>query len=81
MVNACSFADTNKMSQISGVMLLPVAIAFICYALYTYMRRAIMIRNKEPGPYEDRRGPVILACMLAVAIVINFIVKVVEVMS
>lgn len=76
----CSFADTNKMSQIYGVMLLPVAISFIVYALFTYMRRAVMIRNKDPGPYEDRRGPIILACMLAVSIIINFIVKVVEVM-
>lgn len=59
-------------------MMLPVAIAFICYSLYQYMLRASMIRNRDPGPYEDRRGPVVLACMLAVAIIVNFIIKIVE---
>lgn len=38
-----------------------------------------MIRNKDPGPYEDRRGPVFLACLLAVSIVVNFSIKMYEI--
>lgn len=37
-----------------------------------------MIRRKDPGPYEDRAGPVALALLLAGAIVINFSLKLYE---
>jgi uncharacterized membrane protein YidH (DUF202 family) len=45
-----AFADTNEMSEVYGLMLMPVAIAFCAYACYQYMRRATMIRRREPGP-------------------------------
>ena len=44
------FAEANAWSQVYGLLLLPVAIAFCVYSLYTYMRRADMIRKKLPGP-------------------------------
>lgn len=55
--------------------MMPVAIAFCGYSLWQYVKRAGMIRRKDPGPYEDRLGPVFLASLLAVAILINFGVK------
>lgn len=33
-----------------GVLLMPVAIAFCAYSLWMYMKRAAMIRRKDPGP-------------------------------
>jgi hypothetical protein len=45
-----SFAEANQWSQFYGVMLLPVAIAFCAYALWMYIKRAAMIRRKDPGP-------------------------------
>lgn len=50
IVNDCRFAEANAWSQVYGLLLLPVAIAFCVYSLYTYMRRADMIRKKLPGP-------------------------------
>lgn len=44
------FAEANEWSQIYGLLLLPVAIAFCIYALYMYTSRATMIRRKDPGP-------------------------------
>lgn len=44
------FAEANEWSQLYGMMLLPVAIAFCAYALYMYTKRAAMIRRKDPGP-------------------------------
>lgn len=73
------FADTNGMSQIYGIILLPVAIMFILYALYTYMKRSVMIRHKDPGPYEDRRGPIVLVVLLSTAIMVNFSIKIYEI--
>mmetsp|Transcript_31228 Transcript_31228/g.71897 ORF Transcript_31228/g.71897 Transcript_31228/m.71897 type:complete len:235 (+) Transcript_31228:69-773(+) len=68
-------ADTNPVSQIYGLILLPVSIAFICYSMYQYSRRAAMIRRKDPGPYEDTVGPTVLAVMLMVTIVAQFVLK------
>ena len=55
---------------------MPVAIAFCVYSLYMYMKRASMIRRKDPGPYEDKIGPILLASMLSLAILVNFCVKI-----
>jgi uncharacterized membrane protein YidH (DUF202 family) len=44
------FAEANEWSQLYGLLLLPVAIAFCAYALYMYTKRASMIRRKDPGP-------------------------------
>lgn len=45
-----AFAEANEFSQIYGLMLMPVAIAFCCYSLYMYMKRSSMIRQRHPGP-------------------------------
>lgn len=58
---------------------MPVAIAFCVYALVIYLRRASMIRQRDPGPYEDKVGPIVLTTMLIVAITVNFVIKLVDV--
>jgi len=67
--------DQNPMSQMYGVMILPVAVAFICYSMHQYARRAYMIRNRLPGPYEDTIGPTVLATMLMLSIIAQFSLK------
>ena len=73
-----AFAEQNNWSQFYGLLILPVAIAFCCYSLWMYMKRSAMIRRKDPGPYDDKFGPVVLACMLGISILINFFVKLYE---
>jgi hypothetical protein len=81
---------------------MPVAIAFCVYSLYMFIRRAGMIRRKDPGPCkafkpletfviitllykfiidEDMIGPIVLACLLATSIVVNFCVKLFDIAS
>lgn len=48
-----AFAEANEWSQMYGLMLMPVAIAFCCYSLYMYMKRAAMIRQRHPGPCKS----------------------------
>lgn len=67
--------DQNPLSQLYGVVLLPVAIAFIVYSMYQYSRRARMIRTRHPGPYEDTVGPTVLGIMLMASIVVQFALK------
>lgn len=45
-----AFAEANEFSQIYGLMLMPVAIAFCGYSLYMYVKRSSMIRRRHPGP-------------------------------
>lgn len=45
-----AFAEANEFSEIYGLMLMPVAIAFCCYSLYMYIQRSSMIRQRHPGP-------------------------------
>lgn len=74
-----AFAENNAWSTIYGIFLMPVAIAFCVYALIIYLRRASMIRQREPGPYEDKVGPIVLTTMLILAITVNFAIKLVDV--
>lgn len=67
--------SSSPFAQLYGVVLLPVAIAFIIYSMYQYGRRSRMIRNRHPGPYEDTVGPVVLGIMLMVSIVAQFSLK------
>lgn len=65
----------NRFSQVYGILLLPVAVAFIIYSMYQYNRRAHMIRNRLPGPYHDTTGPTVLGIMLMLSILAQFSIK------
>ena len=48
-----AFAEANDWSQIYGICLMPVAIGFCAYSLWMYIKRAGMIRRKDPGPCKS----------------------------
>jgi uncharacterized membrane protein YidH (DUF202 family) len=70
-----SVGEDSLWAQIFGLLLLPVAIGIIIYALCKFMRRTEMLRRKIPGPYEDEVGPAVVVAVLTVAIVASFIVS------
>lgn len=72
-----AFTDSQSSSPgaLYGVILLPVSIAFILYAMIQYTRRASMIRRKSPGPYMDIAGPTVLTVILMLSIVTQFSIK------
>ncbi|KAL7528744.1 hypothetical protein ACHAWF_002685 [Thalassiosira exigua] len=72
-----AFTDTRHSAahELYGVLLLPVSIAFILYAMMQYSRRASMIRRKSPGPYVDIMGPTVLTVILMLSIVAQFSIK------
>mmetsp|Transcript_40907 Transcript_40907/g.73749 ORF Transcript_40907/g.73749 Transcript_40907/m.73749 type:complete len:93 (-) Transcript_40907:418-696(-) len=74
-INAFTESHDSAANQLYGVILLPVSIAFILYAMMQYSRRASMIRRKSPGPYEDIVGPTVLTVILMLSIVAQFSVK------
>ena len=67
--------------MVYGLIMMPVAILFCCYSLWIYITRADMIRRKDPGPYENRIGPIVLAALLGFSILTNFFVKLYDALS
>lgn len=67
--------DRNHFSRWYGVVMIPVAVAFVAYAMYQYNRRAYMLRHRLPGPYQDTRGPTVLGIMLMLSILSQFALR------
>lgn len=63
----------NAHARISGYIFAVVSILFTIYALYLYQWRAAKIRQKDPGPYDDRIGPMVVVVVFLAAMTINVI--------
>ena len=63
----------NAHARISGYIFAVVSILFTVYALYLYQWRAAKIRQKDPGPYDDRIGPMVVVVVFLAAMTINVI--------
>jgi len=66
-------------NQLYGLIMLPVAVAFLVYAMFQYVKRSHMIRHKLPGPYDDTIGPTVLGIMLMISITAQFAVKLISI--
>lgn len=81
-VTIVTFAEGNGIvDQLFGIVLLPVSVAYIFYALSQYIRRAIMIKHHEPGPYIDVAGPTVLTIIIVMTIIVQFVGKLHSVMN
>jgi len=76
-----SMSDDNFLSQLYGIVLLPLAITFLMYSMHQYGKRAQMIRRRAPGPYEDIIGPSVLAVSVILSIVAQFTIKLYEILN
>lgn len=68
----------NSTAKISGYMFAVVSIMFTVYALYLYQWRAAKIRQRDPGPYDDRVGPSLVVIVFLAAMSINVIFSIAE---
>ncbi|KAJ1917236.1 hypothetical protein H4219_003320 [Mycoemilia scoparia] len=62
----------NATSRISGIVFTAIAMGIMIYALVLFQKRAERIRQRDSRPYDDRRGPTMLVCVLLTAIMLNF---------
>jgi len=75
-IGLLNFGD--KVGKISAGMFTLVAMAVMLYALVTYHWRANAIRKRGSGPYDDRLGPTVLCLSLLAAVIVNFVLRIVE---
>mmetsp|Transcript_36812 Transcript_36812/g.113591 ORF Transcript_36812/g.113591 Transcript_36812/m.113591 type:complete len:188 (-) Transcript_36812:45-608(-) len=70
-ITLLNFADVNSDgAELAGLVLLPVAVLFMLYALMTFRARAHFIYMREPMRYDDTRGPTLLVVVLTVALLL-----------
>ncbi|KAI5190899.1 hypothetical protein NECID01_1194 [Nematocida sp. AWRm77] len=62
-------------AALSGVCFIIVSVVFSLYALYLYIWRARRIKMRDPGPYDDHSGPVILVAVFLSAMVTSIFFK------
>lgn len=67
-----NFADTNSDgAELAGLVLLPVSVAFMLYALYVFRFRAHCIYMREPMRYDDTKGPTVLVTVLVISLILS----------
>jgi uncharacterized membrane protein YidH (DUF202 family) len=75
-VGLLNFGDS--VGRISAGLFTLVAMAAMIYALFTFHWRAKSIRVRGQGGFDDRIGPTVLALALLAAVVVNFVLRIVE---
>ena len=68
----------DSVGRISAGAFTFVAMGAMLYALLTFHWRAKSIRQRGQGGFDDRIAPTVLALALLCAVVINFVLRVVE---
>lgn len=74
-IGMLNFGD--RPAFISAFLFTGVALVTMLYALFTYHWRAKSIRRRGQAGFDDRFGPTFLAIILVLAIVVNFVLRIV----
>lgn len=64
--------------EIIALILLPLAVAMCCYAVFIFWWRGAMIARKRPGQFDDRLGPLGLCCAVVLALSAIFVVSLID---
>lgn len=64
--------------EVIALILLPLAIAMCCYAVFIFLWRGAMIARKRPAQFDDRLGPLGLCCAVVLALSAIFIVSLID---
>ena len=62
-------------SRISGLAFVFVSVLFSFYALYIFIWRGRKIRERDPGPYDDTFGPIVLVVAFLLALLVALVFK------
>ena len=80
-IGILAFSASDSQSHVYAVILLPVSLLFVLYAIVTYVWRSRLIRTRSSDRWDDPVGPVVLTVLLIIALVIQYLLKVKEVMA
>lgn len=75
-IGILAFSKSGSFSQLFAMVMMPISLLFIFYALRIYLIRAEKIRTRDSDRWDDPFGPVILTAVLTMALLTLFILKV-----
>lgn len=73
-----SFSHGDAIKIMYGATIMPVALSFIFYSIYQYIKKTRMMRQKLPYGYEDLVGPSVLGVLLCLAIIGQFTLRLLD---
>ncbi|KAF9390640.1 vacuolar transporter chaperone [Podila verticillata] len=69
------FNAGDNIGRFAGILLAITALVTLVYSIWLYERRLTMLRNKDPGPYDEPVMPTLMCACMLTAIGINFYLK------
>mmetsp|Transcript_6679 Transcript_6679/g.19222 ORF Transcript_6679/g.19222 Transcript_6679/m.19222 type:complete len:157 (+) Transcript_6679:440-910(+) len=64
--------------QIISLLLLPIAVLMMVYALYIYYMRSVFLEKKQYGFFDDKLGPVVLCVLIMLALSTIMVVAIID---
>lgn len=80
-IGILAFSASDSQSHYYAIILLPVALLFVFYAIGTFVWRSRLIRTRSSERWDDPMGPVVLTALLILALTAQFVLKVREVFT
>jgi len=78
---AAGRAISPRTVDLITAMYVPVAVVMVLYALFQYENRARFMRRKQVGFFDDRVGPIALAGIVLLTLVLITAIALVDVMT
>ena len=75
-IGVLAFSGKDGLAQYYAVMMLPLSLLFVVYALATFLWRSNMMKTRETARWDDPFGPILLTILLIFALTIQFFMKV-----
>ncbi|KAF9954578.1 vacuolar transporter chaperone [Mortierella alpina] len=69
------FNAGDNIGRFAGILLSITALLTLLYSIWLYEKRLTMLRNKDPGPYDEPVMPTLMCVCLLTAISLNFYLK------
>eukprot|EP00598_Pedospumella_elongata_P002752 CAMPEP_0184973280 /NCGR_PEP_ID=MMETSP1098-20130426/5134_1 /TAXON_ID=89044 /ORGANISM="Spumella elongata, Strain CCAP 955/1" /LENGTH=726 /DNA_ID=CAMNT_0027495727 /DNA_START=49 /DNA_END=2229 /DNA_ORIENTATION=+ len=80
-IGVLAFTGDSSESHFFAVLMMPLSLCFIVYAVRTYLWRSDKINTRDVERWDDPFGPLILTFLLILAMSIQFYYKLVEVLE
>ncbi|KAK3818379.1 MAG: VTC domain-containing protein [Benniella sp.] len=69
------FNAADNIGRFAGILLAITGLLTLIYSIWLYERRLTMLRNKDPGPYDEPVMPTLMCVCMLTAISLNFYLK------
>jgi len=80
-IGVLAFTGDDSQAQFYAIVMMPLSLLFVGYALNTFLWRGDKIRTRDTDRWDDPSGPILLSSLLTVAMMVQFYFKVSEMLE